>query len=188
MKKLNTDAFTLAEIMVVVAIVSLLASISVPVYIHQTRRATATEAIAIMAELRQNLNDFRINNDTYFDVAQLDGTGNIQKTLPTSVVVSTGVPTPNPSGLEVDAGTTHYFSNSSFSVDSIDHTSTHFSPGPAPVDFVIQAQGNKSQACTASITTNCALYQSRINNYRLEMDNTGRVVISYDGGTTWGPY
>lgn len=175
---MKKNGFTLVEILIVVAIVSLLAAISAPPFMQHTRRARALEAISAMALIREELRNYRINHDTYFDITS----DNIQNGLPTTV--SAGVPTPNTAGVEVNVGVAKYFSNASYTVDATSPASTRFT-NPAPVDFIITANGASSVACGSS---NCATQNAAVSTYRLEMDNTDRVFISYDGGTTWAAY
>ena len=174
----NKKGFSLAEVLIVVAIVSVLAAISVPSYMQHVRRATAAEAVAMMAMVREGLRDYNINNNTFFDI----GAGNTPNALPTSV--ASGIPTPSTAGVNVDAGVAHYFSNASYSVDATSPTSSRFT-NPSPVDFIISVNGSSSVACGSS---NCATNAAQIADYRLEMDNTDRVFVSYDGGTNWTPY
>ena len=160
--------YSLVEIMVVAGIIAILTRIAVPVYSQYTKRAKASEAVAAMAMIRQAARDYNINNNTYFDVAS----GNIQN-----------VPT---SGLEVDVGVAQYFSNHSYTVNATSMTIPHprFTT-PDPVDFIITADGSASVACGGS---NCALHNGSVSGYRLEIDNSGRIFVSYDGGANWSSY
>ncbi len=170
--------FTLVEAMVVAAMISVLAAISVPPYLQQLRRARGSEAVSAMIMLRQGLRNYHINNNTFFDI----GAGNILNALPTSV--SGGTPSPSTAGLEIDVGIAHYFSNAAYSVDATSPASARFT-NPNPVDFIISVNGSASVSCGS---TNCATDAAAIANYRLEMDNTDRVYFSYNGGTNWYRY
>jgi len=157
----------LVEILLVVGIIAILASLGVPPLLRYTQRARALEAVATMALTRQALRDYHINYNAYFDVAN----GNISNGLP---------PTVNP-GLEINVGVAQYFSNSAFSVDATSPSSARFT-NPDPVDFIITANGASSTPCGSS---SCAISATAVTKYRLEMDNSGRVFISYDAGSTW---
>jgi prepilin-type N-terminal cleavage/methylation domain-containing protein len=179
MKKNN--GFTLVEISLVVGIIAILATLATPPLLQSIRRSKAAEALATMSLLRQAMKDYHITHNTYFDVAS----DNIQNGLPTSVAA--GLPTPSTAGLEVDMGVTQYFSNAAFSIDATSPASARFT-NPGPVDFIITANGSASAACSSTVTTNCALRKADVNNFRLEMDNSARIFISFDSGTTWRGY
>lgn len=170
--------YTLVEMMIVVGIISLLAMIAVPPYLVHLKRSKALEAVSVMAMIREEMRDYRVNHQTYFDM----GGGNIQNALPTSV--TGGVPTPTDAGLGLDVGVTQYFSGASYSVDGTSPASARFT-SPGPVDFLIQVNGGDSVACGS---TECAFNAATVNDYRLEMDNTDRIFVSYDGGTTWSAF
>ena len=176
---LKKNGFTLIEALIVVAVVALLAALATPGYLQHTRRARASEAIATMSMIRQSLRDYAIyHNGDYYDV----GGGNVGNTLPTSV--SSGVPAPSTAGVEVDVGIAQYFSTAAFSVDATSPSSTRFT-SPGPVDFIISVNGGNSVACG---TSDCALHNTAVSAFRVEMDNTARVFISYDSGTNWSEY
>lgn len=187
---LGKKGFTLIEVLVVIMIIGILASIATPLYLRHTRRARASEAVGTMGLIRQALRDYRINNNTYYDVmATLTADGNIQNALPTSVLA--GVPTPITAGVDVDAGVTQYFSNRAYSVDATTPAVAGASGmflTPNVQDFLITVNGTNGTACAAAGDTNCAVNAAQVVNFDLEMDNSGRVFISYDNGTTWAAY
>ena len=160
----NKRGFTLVEVMIVVAIIALLATIAAPGYMQVLRRGRAPEAIATMSTIRQGLRDYFINHGTYFDITA----GNIDEAPP--------------SGVGYTVGIAQYFSEAAFSVDATPPAWTGSGIAPAPVDFVISVDGSASVPCGAS---DCAMDQEMIDDFRLEMDNTGRVFISYDAGANW---
>ena len=180
----NRKGFTMVELLVVLAIIGILAAVATPLYLENTRKAKAAEAVATMGLIRQALRDYRVNNATYFDITS----PNTPNALPTSVAA--GVPTPATAGVTVNAGTAQYFSNAAFSVDATAPASARFA-NPAPVDFLITANGANSVAC-AGVLTDCAVKAAEVQGagtaYQLEMDNSGRIFVSYDAGATWGAY
>jgi len=177
------DGFTLVEIMIVVFIIALLAAIAIPNYTRHTNRAKASEAVASMAMIRQAMRDYFINTSDHFNIA----TTNIDNALPDSVAA--GVPTPVTAGVDLDIGgasrVAQFFSNPAFTVDATAPASARFT-NPGPIDFIISVDGSVNPTCGA---TDCAINAGIVDDYRLEMDNTGRVFVSYNGmGGPWEPY
>ncbi len=174
----RTKGFTLVEILMVVAIVSILAMLSAPAYMQFVRKPMASEAVATMALIRAAMRDYKIVHNTCFDVAA----GNLANDLPASV--TGGVPAPATAGLKIDVGVVQYFSSSAFSIDATGPASALFT-NPGPVDFIISVDGSASTACG---TSNCAIARDRVANYRLVMDNSGRTFVSFDSGMNWQTY
>jgi type IV pilus assembly protein PilE len=63
-KRLNSG-FTLVEVMIVVAIVAILSSIALPSYTDYTRRATIPEATTALADQRNKMEQFFLDNRNY---------------------------------------------------------------------------------------------------------------------------
>jgi type IV pilus assembly protein PilA len=61
------SGFSLIELMVVVAIVSILSTIAVPLYLNFRKRAYTTEARAGLHGIRAQQRTYFFNNDTYSD-------------------------------------------------------------------------------------------------------------------------
>ena len=197
---LNRKGFTMVELLVVLVIIAILAAVATPLYIANTKRAKASEAVAALGLIRQVERDFQINNNTYFDVASDD----IQDPLPAlaDITLTSGAVTAG-HGVAVDVGIPQYFSNAVYTIDAKGTTGTLAAPtgtgsifqNPGPVDFLIKVDGGNSVLCTGAVTTNCAVKASEVgqgtgtsDDYILYMDNTGRIAVSYDGGTTFGAY
>ncbi|MCK5178650.1 MAG: prepilin-type N-terminal cleavage/methylation domain-containing protein [Candidatus Omnitrophica bacterium] len=171
------SGFTLVEIMIVIAIVALLAAIAIPSHIHLVRRARASEAIATMTMVRQALRDYSIyHSGILYDVAS----DYIQAPVPTGTPTSTD-------GVGIDVGIAQYFSNAAFSVDSTLPAWTDTSISPGPSGFIVRVDGNASSSDCTGTPVNCAMHSDVVADFDLEMDNTGRVFISYDG-TNWTEY
>jgi len=162
-------AYSLAEIMVVVAILAILVGIATPTFSTHIKRARASEAVATMGLIRQVEREYFSKHNAYLGVAG----GDLKND-----------PGYSPPGLGINVGTPQYFSNAAYSV-ALTWTVSHFTTAPTtPVDFVISANGNTSIQCSGSIT-DCAVKKSIVDQFRLEMDNTGRVFFSHDGGANW---
>jgi type IV pilus assembly protein PilE len=177
----HKKGFTLVEMMIVCAIVALLAGLAIPNYMQHTRRARATEAVAAMTMIRQAERDYFITHSKYYDISS----GNLDNDQPTSVNAADGAPTPSTAGAAINIGVTQYFSNSAFTVNAVDHSNSLFT-SPGPQNFIITANGNNSDADCSD--NDCAMNKQRVTAYQLVMDNTGRVFISFDSGSTWSAY
>jgi len=68
----RSAGFTLIELMVVVIIVAILASVAVPIYLSQTRRAKASEALAALGSIRKAEEIRKTETGAYLDVASGD--------------------------------------------------------------------------------------------------------------------
>lgn len=162
--------FTMVELLVVLLIVGILAAVAVPMYLANTQRAKASEAVATMGLVRQAERDYFVNHNTYFSFSS----GSL-----------TALP---PVGAGVNTTVSQYFSNDAFTVDT--NTTTWGSGATMPastadaVDFVITADGSASDFCgNATSLSNCAVNQPDVNNYRIKMDNSGRIFVTYVNGT-----
>ena len=195
----NRKGFTMVELLVVLVIVGILAAVATPILLANAKRAKASEAVATMGLIRENLREYKITNNTYFDVTS----GDVQKPLPpvSAINLTTGALTTtlNTYGTAVAAGVSQYFSNHCYTVDAAgtggltdgNGTSNLFANPPA-VDFLVLVDGAQSLACSAVVTTNCVIKASEVNAganaFWLEMDNSGRIMVSYDNAATWSNY
>jgi len=160
-------AYSLAEIMVVVAILAILVGIATPTFSTHILRARTSEAVATMGLIRQAEREYFSKHNNYLPVAA----GNLKND-----------PGYSPPGLGINVGTPQYFSNAAYSV-AVPGSSTHFTTAPTtPVDFVISTNGNASIQCSG-INTDCAVKQTKVQTCQLEMDNTGRIFICYKNCT-----
>jgi type IV pilus assembly protein PilE len=63
--KRNPSGFTLIELMIVVVIVGVLASIALPAYQDSVRKSRRANAISLMLDMQLNEEKYRANNPTY---------------------------------------------------------------------------------------------------------------------------
>jgi type IV pilus assembly protein PilE len=63
--KTKFDGFTLIELMIVVVIVGILATIALPAYQDYARKSRRAEAISLMLDLQLSQEKFRANNPNY---------------------------------------------------------------------------------------------------------------------------
>lgn len=176
MKK--NSGFTMVELLVVLVIIGILAAVSTPIFMQNTRKARASEAVATMGLIRQALREHNINNNTYLEVDE----GDLKN-----------APDDADPGLSIELGTVQYFSNDAFTVTTTGLTTANFPnfSNPAPQNFIIEIDGSKSEKCNPPPATepeDCGIKQTDVDDYRLQMDNSGRVYISYDAGTNWNAY
>ena len=80
MKK-KTRGFTLIELMIVIAILGILASIGYPAYTSYVKKGNRADAIASLLALKGRMEEYYMNNDSYTgaDVATLMGSTQSQE-------------------------------------------------------------------------------------------------------------
>ncbi|MGE0269536.1 MAG: type IV pilin protein [Candidatus Omnitrophota bacterium] len=178
----NKQGFTMVELLVVLVIIGILAAVATPIFLGNTQKAKASEAVATMSLIRQAQRDYFINNNSF--VVPI-GPGEIGLT-------------PENKGVAVNTGVAQYFANDAFEVKVASAATANLfkkdDGGPSQAldaqDFVIRVDGSKSIDCSsgAGASKNCALKKAEVKDFRLEMDNTGRAYVSYDAGANWQKY
>lgn len=71
-KRQNLAGFTLLELMIVVAVIGILASIAVPTYIKVVERARSKEGISNLMIIRAAERIYRLENGTYYASGLID--------------------------------------------------------------------------------------------------------------------
>lgn len=175
----NKKGFTMVELLIVLVIIGILAAVAAPIYLAQTRRAKASEAVAVISQMRQAEREYFTKHNSYRTVAAGDLANEPEAASAQGLAINVGVP--------------QYFCNDAYSVGTA--TTGRFT-SPAAADFVIAVDGG---VCVgASGTDTFAIHEDDINGsisggvttgqYMLEMDNSGRIFVSYDGGTSWSAW
>ncbi|MBN2119965.1 MAG: hypothetical protein JW734_02775 [Candidatus Omnitrophica bacterium] len=157
----------MVELLVVLVIIGILAAVVAPMYFTNVRRARAAEAVAVMGMMREAEREYFVSHNQYLNVTN----GNLSH--------EPGATSP---GLSIDIGVSQYFAGDAFNV-TVNASSTRFTD-PDPVNFVIAAKGNKTTPnveCNQTVTEDCAVKASEVNDYLLEMDNSGRIFVCYAG-------
>ena len=176
MKALRTNhtGFTMVELLVVLVIIGILAAVATPIFLGNTQKAKASEAVATMSLIRQAQRDYFINNNAY-----ITSVADISKTAPT--------------GLDIDVGVTQYFGNVAYSVaaptsDQAPWNDSDLTDGIGAQDFIVKVSGTdvEKNKCGQN-PVNCALKPDEVKDFQLEMDNSGRIFVSYNG-TDWQKY
>lgn len=90
---MRQKGFTLIELMIVVVVVAILASIAIPSYLEQTRKGRRADAMRSVGDLQLALERWRAENPEYGDCAAC-GSGTYP-TLPTSPYYTIAIPTAN---------------------------------------------------------------------------------------------
>jgi prepilin-type N-terminal cleavage/methylation domain-containing protein len=167
----NRIGFTMVELLVVLVIVGILAAIATPMYLANTKRARASEAVGALSLIRQAERDYYTGHNGYTaDVSDITQ--------------------PVPTGLDIHPGVTQYFSSKSYAVDvGGTFTKTGGTPPVAlsAVNFVIRAVGSSSGTACSAGGTDCAMNPAEVTNYQVEMDNAGTIYVTYDG-TNWNSW
>ena len=182
--KLNGKGFTMVELLVVLLIIGVLAAIATPLYLANTNRAKASEAVATMGMIRQAEREFYTKHNAYVEV----GAGDLYTSPPTTKTGS-GATAKFVGGLGIDVGHCQYFSNSAYRVDLVDVGSAlNTATGAGGFDFVITATGTDSvESETTGTTTSTAPKEADVFGYIVKMDNGGTIAVKY-GDKAWEQY
>ena len=87
---MRQKGFTLIELMIVVAVVAILASIAIPSYLEQSRKGRRADALRSVGDMQLALERWRSENPSYADCGAACGSGTYP-TAPTSLYYTIGV-------------------------------------------------------------------------------------------------
>lgn len=163
----KTKGFTMIELLVVLLIIGILAAVAAPMYLAHTEKAKASEAVGVLSLIRSAEREFYTVHRVYPTVSAAN------------MANDPGAATP---GLGVNVSVAQYFSQECFSVNNATAT---FADNNATANFLITANGLSSVAFDG---TTGARNNGDVSTYRVQMDNTGRIIYSTDNGATWKSY
>ena len=169
MKRLTRSGFSMIELLVVLLIIGILAAVAAPLFLQNSDKAKASEAVAALGSIRVAERTYFSTNKVYLPVT--DG-----------AVYFSG--TNGDLGVHVHGN--KYFSPKAFTV-AVTTTDANFSSavgGAAPLDYVITADGAISENLTVD-ATNGARSAGDVNNILVKMDGSGTAIYSTDTGGTW---
>lgn len=87
---MRQKGFTLIELMIVVIVVAILASIAIPSYLEQSRKGRRADALRSVGDMQLALERWRSENPSYADCGVACGSGTYP-TAPTSLYYTIGV-------------------------------------------------------------------------------------------------
>ncbi len=168
------------ELLVVLLIIGVLAAIAAPMFLGNTMKAKAAEAVSVLGSIRGGERVYSSQNGAYL-VPITDG------------AVYFGTATGNKSQLlGVQVTKMAYFSPEAFTVTAAGSMSCDSITGQ---DYLIKVDGSKSKglAIAGPGGTNATdgarkASDGDITSLRLEMDNTGYICLSTDAGSSWTKY
>ncbi len=177
MKRLKVKGFSMIELLIVLLIIGILASVAGPMFIGNSDKSKASEAVAGLGALRSTERTYFASYNQY----TVDG-----------VIYNTGASTEIGNLLGVSLAPAKYFSNSSYAFK----TGTNFSDGTTAINFIIGANGSTSAGSNQYAGANKAMNAnggtgarnfSEVSNIKVEMDDSGRIMYSTTG-SNWREY
>lgn len=117
--KVTQKGFTLIELMIVIAIIGILASIAIPAYADYIKKGKATEATATLANLRIQMEQYFQDNRTYVGGTCVPASGDVFFSYSCSVAATA-------TGYTLAAAGTGDMSAFSFSVDESNNKNSSY--------------------------------------------------------------
>ncbi|HTY44615.1 MAG TPA: prepilin-type N-terminal cleavage/methylation domain-containing protein [Patescibacteria group bacterium] len=171
---MNKKGFTMVELLVVLIIVGILASVATPLYLTNAKRAKASEAVGALSLIRQAEREYYVKHNVYGAVTK----GNMKNDSEAA----------SNAGMGVDVGVSQYFSNDAYTAVAATSSTKPWNTTNA-VDFVLIADGTNTVTCGTGAVSNCAVNGADVKvtdkEYIVQMDNSGTAYVSYDGGSTY---
>ncbi|MBF0483410.1 MAG: type II secretion system protein [Candidatus Omnitrophica bacterium] len=175
MKRLNQQGFSMIELLVVLLIIGVLAAVAAPMFLANADKAKAAEAVAGVGSIRSAERVYAMQHSGAFVSPIAVGVNYFSTTL--------GVPADRNTSLGLNLDNAKYFSPASYTVVAVPAAGVHITN---PVDFVVIANGANS-VLKAGADAN-ARAAGEVNNIRVEMDNSGAVRYSIDGGASYADW
>jgi len=169
--KLGKKGFTMVELLIVLIILGILVAVATPMYLANVARSRASEAVAMMGTIRQAERETFQRSNVYTAAAGAAG------------LTTLGIP----------AETTQYFSRAAYDVvvPPAGEVANFAATGPAAQNFLITVDGSVAggnATCGPGAVGDCAVHGGDVAAVRMQMDNSGRVFVSYDAGVTYNAW
>jgi prepilin-type N-terminal cleavage/methylation domain-containing protein len=181
MKKLSQKGFTMIELLVVLLIIGILAAVAAPLFLSNSDRAKASEAVAALGAIRSAERTYKAQTGSY----TVDG-----------ALYVTGASSEVGSLIGVIIESPKYFANTAYAVDVGGSFSATVPAGSAAAqDFVIGANGTTAAGAgqyagfnrNLSVAVHGGRNSEQVSNIKVEMDNSGKIIYTTDG-TNWKEY
>jgi type IV pilus assembly protein PilA len=181
MKRLNKKGFSMIELLVVLLIIGILAAVAAPMFLANSVKAKASEAVAAVGTIRSAMRVYAMQHAGAGSFADVDG----------DIYGGAGY-TAAATALGVTFNNAKYFSPECYTT-TLSATEGAFPANITPpltatgtVDFVVTADGSRSVQMAAATDGKARNgNDGDLDNIRVKMDNSGVIIYSMDGGANW---